>query len=89
VLRRIQNTFNSAYITPLSVSKKAQQLTTSAQQEHKEDVRRDLDRRCDLDRRQQRRAILIDLRSPYLRRKLGRRSQENIRNYAIGIDVLA
>ena len=91
MLRRIQTNFNSAYVTPTAISKKVQQFTTQKSapvQDRAEQARRDHDRRCNRDRRQQRQAILMDLRSPYTRRKIGRRSEENTKS-ATGIDIYA
>ncbi len=89
MLRRIRKNFNSAYISPMSASRKAQQLTSyeSAQLNNTEQQpRREHDRRCGRDRRQSRQAVMLDLRSPYARRKNGRRDKE-MKYHSIGLDV--
>ncbi len=91
MLRRIQKNINSAYISPMSASRKAQRLTSQNApilKNTEQQARRDQDRRCGRDRRQSRQAVILDLRSPYARRKSGRRTQE-MNRHSIGIDVYA
>ena len=89
VLRRLQNNFNPANIKPKTVSSKARQLTAQKAnpiQPQNEQNRRPRDRRCGLDRRQFKRFVLLDLRSPYARRKSSRRDEET-QDSGYGIDV--
>jgi len=91
VLRKIHNNINSAYISPMSATRKAQQLTSQDSaliSKTEQRVRREYDRRCGRDRRQSRQAVILDLRSAYARRKSGRRTQES-HYQSIGIDVYA
>ena len=89
-IRQINGGFISAYVKPKMVERTVQQLIPNSQNNQFGDKppRRELDRRCGRDRRRQNQAILLDLRSPYARRKNYRRDSEN--NGALsGIDTYA
>ena len=89
-IRQIKHSFAAAYVRPTMVERTVQQLIPSTQhsQPQNQHPRRPLDRRCGRDRRQQNRAVLYDLRSPYSRRKNSRRGSEMV-GYRTGIDTYA
>lgn len=78
-IRQLTGSFAAAYVKPAMVERAVQQLIPTAQNTLIKDKppRRELDRRCGRDRRQQNRAILYNLRSSYSRRKNYRRDSEN------------
>ena len=88
-LCQINGSFVSAYVKPTMVERTVQQLIPNPNSNLAgNSPRRELDRRCGRDRRQQNQAVLIDLRSPYTRRKNYRRDSENNRAPS-GIDTYA
>lgn len=91
MLKQLQHTIDSTYLSVERIRLKAQQLKVErTEPDHKQrhQSRRALDRRCGRDRRQQDRAILLDLRSPYARRRAGRRNEEKSAGKT-AIDVFA
>ena len=90
ITRRISETLVSAYVKPRVIKQFTRQLvsvalvggTTPPQ------VRREIDRRCGVDRRQQQRPVLMDMRSAYARRISNRRDHETLDGQS-GIDTYA
>ncbi|MGD8925885.1 MAG: hypothetical protein PVG20_03475 [Thioalkalispiraceae bacterium] len=87
-IRRIKGSVIADYVKRTIVEHTVEQLSpvTQVVGYSKRSVRRELDRRCGRDRRQQQRSVLIDLRSPHARRKHSRRDLEND-NSIKGIDT--
>jgi len=78
IIRRITSNIVSTYVKPVAVKQVVKQLVTTTQVygQKQQPIRRQIDRRCGRDRRQQQRPILIDLRSSYARRVNCRRDSE-------------
>ena len=89
VIRQIKGRFVSAYVKPKMVARTVKQLMPGTQSDQLKynAARREIDRRCGRDRRQQDQAILINLRTSHARRKNGRRGSED--NTVHGIDIYA
>ncbi len=89
-IRRITGKIVSTYVKPIAVKRVVKQLVSTAQAngQNKRPVRRQIDRRCGRDRRQQQHPIIIDLRSSYARRLNSRRDYEDMNDNA-GIDTYA
>jgi len=90
-IRQINGGFISAYVKPNMVERTVKQLLPNSNnysEAKDKSPRRELDRRCGRDRRQQNHAILFDLRSPYARRKNYRRDSEGNGSLS-GIDTYA
>lgn len=85
-IRRITGKIVSTYVKPVAVK----QLVSTAQAngQNKKPARRQIDRRCGRDRRQQQHPIIIDLRSSHARRLNSRRDYEGMNDNA-GIDTYA
>lgn len=79
ILRRIRGSFISDYVKPDMVERTVAQLIPTApiRKSTSQPVRRELDRRCGRDRRQQNQDVLLELRSPRARRKQSRRDFES------------
>ncbi|MGD8782955.1 MAG: hypothetical protein PVF28_04725 [Thioalkalispiraceae bacterium] len=75
-IRRLRGSFVSCYVKPSLVERTVEQLipASKTRKQVKQPVRRELERRCGRDRRQQQQAVLLDLRSPHARRKTSRRT---------------
>ena len=74
-IRRLRGSFVSCYVKPSLVERTVEQLIPASKTRKlqvKQPVRRELERRCGRDRRQQQQAVLLDLRSPHARRKTSR-----------------
>jgi hypothetical protein len=89
-IRRIRGSFISEYVKPRIIERTVEQLIPTIQpgKQAKQSARRELDRRCGRDRRQQKQDVLLDLRSPHARRKQSRRDWEDD-NSLTGIDTYA
>jgi hypothetical protein len=89
-IRRIRGSFIADYVRRNIVEHSVAQLNpvTQIAGSSKRPVRRQQDRRCGRDRRQQQRNVLVDLRSPHARRKQSRRDLENDTSIK-GIDTYA
>jgi len=88
VISQIKGTFVSKYVKPKTIARTVQLLIpdTLRPPQEEQPVRRQIDRRCGRDRRQNDRAILLNLRSAHARRKNGRRGTET-GNTISGIDT--
>ena len=92
-LRKLGSHFDPVFIKPANLSRAVTLFRVHAAQipdpEGQLLKRRQLDRRCGIDRRSQQQPILLDTRSPYSRRKINHRRTRDDNESAAGIDVYA
>ena len=92
-IRQIRTNFDPSRVKPGRVARTTARLIAESYASTQQDLqpRRQFDRRCGRDRRQQQRAVLINLRSPHARRTDRRRCSETSSSITdssiIGIDV--